>query len=370
MTATYLTLADLTKVNDRNLADRDISDILNDAQRELLAADICPDTTHKYLKQTGAPVVGFRSVNDGRENSKSADTLMSVDLKILDASFDVDKALADAYKDGPDAFVAREAMRSLKQSYFMYEKQIFNGTVEVQLLASRASRNSPGNWRSHRHQCHRSSVGAGSSVYAIRTGGDPNDVVAIAGKSGDIQIGDTTVIQKAGATTGTYPALYTPITGWVGLQIGGAYSVGRICNLTAQAGKTLTDALIAQLIATFPAGKGPTHLAMNRRSLFQLQAARTEPTRQVHLHRFQLTRLQSHHPNRCHLVDRDDPDLVGLSIPCERRGDWLRLIAPAECLFLFIRFFIGSSWPSQFKSKRSAKSRQRLLVSKTSPGHI
>ncbi len=83
------------------------------------------------------------------------------------------------------------------------------------------------------------------------------------------------MIQKAGATTGTYPALYTPITGWVGLQIGGAYSVGRICNLTAQAGKTLTDALIAQLIATFPAGKGPTHLAMNRRSLFQLQAART-----------------------------------------------------------------------------------------------
>ena len=99
--------------------------------------------------------------------------------------------------------------------------------------------------------------------------------MAVAGQNGNLSVDDSVVIRAAGATTGTYPAYYTPIHAWMCLQIGGAYSVGRICNLTAQAGKTLTDALLAQCLATFPASRPPTHWAMNRRSLFQLQAART-----------------------------------------------------------------------------------------------
>ena len=37
----------------------------------------------------------------------------------------------------------------------------------------------------------------------------------------------------------------------------------------------MTDALLAQLIEKFPAGRGPNYLVMNRRSLRQLQASRT-----------------------------------------------------------------------------------------------
>ena len=99
-------------------------------------------------------------------------------------------------------------------------------------------------------------------------------MVAIAGQSGELNIGDT-VVQRLTGAGGTYPGLYTPISAWLALQIGGAYSVGRICNLTGQANKTLTDAMIAELLALFPASRQPTHLAMNRRSLKQLQQSRT-----------------------------------------------------------------------------------------------
>ena len=57
--------------------------------------------------------------------------------------------------------------------------------------------------------------------------------------------------------------------------MGGAYSVGRIANLTADAGKGLTDDLISDLLSQFPAGMVPTLLVCSRRSLKQLQQSRT-----------------------------------------------------------------------------------------------
>src|SRR5690606_26656052 len=97
------------------------------------------------------------------------------------------------------------------------------------------------------------------------------------GRDGEIRIDDTNrqLITDPADATKKFHAYVTQVSAWLGLQIGGARSVGRIANLTADAGKGLTDALIAQLIAKFPAGKGPTHLVMNRRSLSQLQQSRT-----------------------------------------------------------------------------------------------
>lgn len=277
MAATYLDLAHVTLLNDANLADREVSDLLNKAPLlAVLAADTCDGITHTYVKETAAPVVGFREVNDGRENSKSADTRVTVELDILDASFDVDLALAKAFSKGPEAYVEREAVRHLRQAYFCAERQIINGSFapgaadgyvglrNVLVLAHAMTYNAGG-----------TTANTGSSVYAIRSTGDMNDVTAISGKNGSLEISDSVIIQKAGATVGTYPAIYTPIMGWLGLQIGGAYSAARICNLTADAGKGLDDEKIAELLALFPSDAPPTHLVMSRRSRKQLQQSRT-----------------------------------------------------------------------------------------------
>ena len=87
------------------------------------------------------------------------------------------------------------------------------------------------------------------------------------------------IIRAAGATTGSLPMEFTAASGYIGLQIGSAYDVVRICNLTADSGKGLTHALIAQAIEKIPAHKRSNlKMAMNRRSQRQLQASRTATT--------------------------------------------------------------------------------------------
>jgi len=276
MADSFQTLAQLVMVNNLNLADRNISDLLDDAPLlKVLAAESVPFTTHSYVKQTGAPTVGFRSANDGRDNDKGTDTQVDVTLKILDASFAVDKALADAYIKGAEAYIAREASRHIRAALFAAEKQFLNGTLtpgaaagfsglrDSLVIANAMTVNAAG-----------TTAGTASSVYLIRTGSDLDDAVLISGMNGQLDIGETVVARIDGAT-GTFPAYYTPISSWLGMQIGGANSCGRIANVTADAGKTLTDALIAQAIEKFPAARPPSYLVMNRRSLRQLQASRT-----------------------------------------------------------------------------------------------
>lgn len=275
MADSFLTLADLTKVNDQNIADLDIRDLLDEAPLlATLSADTASNgTDHKYLKETGAPTVGFRAVNAGRDNSNSTDTLVSMELKILAASFFVDKALADAYvKGGPSAYVAREARRHLRAAFYMAEQQFiygtdneadgFNGLVDDANLDGLADE---------------MVVGAGgssarTSVWAIRTNDMGTDVQVITGNDGNIMIGDSVVQQVEDGTGKHYPAYYTPIEGWLGLQVGGKYSVGRLANVAANA---LDDDLIADLINLFPANKPPNYIVMNRRSRGDLRKSRT-----------------------------------------------------------------------------------------------
>lgn len=279
MADSFKTLSDLVTINDRRNAEREISDILNKAPvLAKMAADTCPETTHYYTKQTTAPTVGFRAAGDGRENSKSVDTQVSVALKILDATFAVDKALADAFKNGPDAYLALEGARHLQQALFIAERQMFYGTVGGDSggfsgFANEADLN--GKSDANVVDAGGTTAATGSSVFLIRTTGDFNGSAIVAGKNGNIDIGDTSIVRVDGATTGTYPAYYTPISGWLGLQRGGTYSVVRIANLTADSGKGLTDTLIAQALSLFPASEGPTIVAMNRRSLEQLRKSRT-----------------------------------------------------------------------------------------------
>ena len=149
MADSFLTLADLAKVNDQNNADYGISDLLDEAPvLRTMAAEPTDGDTHKYLKQTGAPTVGFRTVNDGRENTKSADTEVTVTLKLLDCSFVVDKAIADQYRFGASAYIGREArttqvstqyrtrwsstgrepLRRLKRRFGLFERGTISGT--------------------------------------------------------------------------------------------------------------------------------------------------------------------------------------------------------------------------------------------------
>lgn len=273
-----LGLAELTTINDAALADINVTDLLDDAPilAAMPAQPASNGTVHKYLKETGAPVVGFRAINDGRDLDHSEDTAVTVTLKLLDASFRIDVGWANAYKGGRDAAVARALKRHLKAAYFMAEKQFIYGTGNdsdgFAGLADNAGYNN--NTDTMVVDATGSTASTGSSVWFFRFAGE-DAVSAVGGNDGNIVVEETTIIQAVGSSAGTYPALYTGVTGWLGLQLGSAYDVGRICNLTADSGKGLTDDLIAAMLVKFPASRMPSVMAMSRRSLGQLQQSRT-----------------------------------------------------------------------------------------------
>lgn len=274
-----ITAAELLVINDSNLADVQISDLLDRAPLlRALGAEMASDgTQHKYVKETAAPVVGFRAVNAGRDWDVSTDTLVTVTLQILDATFGVDKALANQYKrGGAAAWIAREGRRHLKAAFFAAEKQIINGTgidaagftglIEATTLDALADA----------MVVDGGGVAANvqTSVYAIRTNNDGSDCSLIVGAEGLIDWGETyeQAIEAAGSQL-KFPAYVTPILGYLGLQIGSAQSVGRLANVDATA--TLTDDMLADLLATAPADRPFNLLVMNRTSQVQLQKSRT-----------------------------------------------------------------------------------------------
>lgn len=287
MANSFIGLTDLIKLNDANARDLGVTDLLNAAPfLKVLNATIASNgTKHHYIKTTGAPTVGFRTVNTGKDNSNSSYTEVDINLSNIDASFLVDIAVAAAYtKGGPDAFIARQATEALQQAFFVFEKQIFYGTGNDSGGFAGLGDNSvfsalSGNGNTIINATG-STTNGGSSVWLIRTTPDERDMTAVIGNSGQISIGQSVMTLKADDTTATksYGAWYTPIQAYCGLQIGSAYSAVRIANLTTQSSKGLTDALISQAMAKFPANRGPTHIVMNRQSQQQLQASRTATT--------------------------------------------------------------------------------------------
>jgi len=270
----FVTLAELVQLNDQRLADRDISDLLDDAPiLAALAADTVDGTTHKYLKETGAPTVGFREVNKGRDLSKSADTLVEMALKMLDASLRVDKGLAIGYRHGKEAFMGREGGRHLKAAFHAAEKQFIYGSVidgEGFLGLADALDNQDD---AMVIDAGGTTATTGSSVWLIRTVADLDAVAAILGNDGVFEVGEIVEQEVLDPSSKPYTGLTQSILGWLGLQVGGARDIARIANITEDSSKTLTDDMISSALALMP--KLPTFMAMSRRSRKQLQQART-----------------------------------------------------------------------------------------------
>jgi hypothetical protein len=295
--ARYLMAHDLHAIADLigdafDLADIEVSDLLK-ASPFISTLPMEPSsngTTHKYVKETGAPVVGFRSPNAGRDLDSSDDTLVSIDLKVLDFSWLADVAVANAWRKGREDYIAREGMRHLKAALFAFERQVINGIVGASDSAAAsgsaagfAGFRDAGTVNALADAMVVNATGAvadtASSVWAVRIATD--GVCGVyKGDSASFELGDTSIVQHVvdpGTDNKTFPAFYTPGVSWLGLQVGSAFDIGRIANLTATTAP-LTDDLIAQLLERFPVGFGPTHLLMSRRSRRQLQDSRTATT--------------------------------------------------------------------------------------------
>lgn len=276
MAESYNTLAGLIQFNDKNLADLQITDLLDDAPllRVLHSQVASNGTVHKYLKQTTASSSAFRAALDGITKTASADTLVTDTLKIIDGSFDTDVALANSYKGGKDAWLQLELARTMRQLMFNIEKQVIYGVGsdangfaglhdDAQLDAIADAMviecGTPG-----------ASATSQTSVYFLRHGA--NDCSLIIGNNGNFVVEEEpTIIQKSGSGSGVFPAYFVPVTGYAGFQIGSAQSAARICNIET----ALDDDDLAEALSLFPAARMPNVIVMNRKAARLLRESRT-----------------------------------------------------------------------------------------------
>jgi hypothetical protein len=268
----YMALADLAIINDSNNSDIDVTELLQDAPvvARMNAVTASNGTLHKYYKTTGAPVVGFRDVNDGREHDSTVRLQVTETLEILDASFTVDTAITTGYVGGVQACLRMEAIEHLRAAFFKLEQQVINGTTEGDangftgladaLATVGATVISQGG------------ATALSSVYLVRS--DRANVSIVTGMDGNIEIGESSIQRVAGATTGWFNAWVTHIQAWYAMQFSNTYAGVRLANFDAGS-NTVTDDAIYEGLAAFPVSRQPNMIIMNRRSLEQLRNSRT-----------------------------------------------------------------------------------------------
>lgn len=278
------TLAGLIVFNDANNDGIEVSNLLDDSplMQVMFAKPASNGTQHKYVRQTVASASAFRAVNTGLAKTFSQDEQVTDTLKFLDGSFYVDQAIADGYSAGPEAYIQKELMRTLRQRMFGIESQVLlgvnndaNGFVglqdDTQLDATSDTMvtvpANPG------------AASANTSCYLIRHGDE--DCAVVMGNNGEVVVGETIVqmvYQDPTANSNSFAAYYTPVGAYVGFQLGGTYSAARIANIncaTLTSTNAFTDDDIYGALSLFPAGRQPNAIVMNRNALRMLRNSRT-----------------------------------------------------------------------------------------------
>ncbi len=191
---------------------------------------------------------------------------------ILDQQLRMDVQVADASEDGAAAELAREASGGMMGVARTIASQIYYGTS-----ADALGFNGLTSTVDSTHVVSAADTGANSSVWAVKFG--DQDVKLIGGSGNGLSMAPEWRIQSINdSNSNPYDAYINSIKGWIGLQVVNPNSFGRIKLLGTNSGKTMSDSLAYDLIATMPANWRPDVWLMNRRSATQLRKSRTTPT--------------------------------------------------------------------------------------------
>lgn len=238
------------------------------------AARTIAGLNYKTSVRTAVPTVGFRQANQGTAVAGSVFEQRLVEAYLLNPQFEVDKAVADAYEDGWQAYLALEASGIMEGAMQALGKAFFYGDNSVNGLSNAF----PGLLQAY--DSTNMVVDAGgttddtaTSVWMVRFG--PQHVQWLLGQGGAVNISDVSEVRLADASANPYTAYRQELYMRPGLQVGSVYSVCRIKKVTADSTKTLTDTLIYSALSKFPTSVRPDVIFMNRRSLYQLRASRT-----------------------------------------------------------------------------------------------
>ncbi len=265
---TYLNMLDLAKLNGSDAVVGLIEENLNQAPEMMIfPARTISGTSFKTLHRTGLPTTQFRNVNEGVNTSKSSYANKLVECFYLDAKLEMDVAAASGDDQGAAHALSLEADGQSESALQHMGKQVWYGVGNdakgfpgAQALVDSAYTLDAGG----------TTASTGSSVYGVRVGDKHGSMIF--GKDTVLSMGDWR-IQRITRDAKELDAWLNSIQGWVGFQWVNKDSVCRLKDITADSGKTCTDAKLAELLSQLK--WVPDYWFMTRRSRFQLQISRT-----------------------------------------------------------------------------------------------
>lgn len=273
------TLLDIQKINGNDVSVGLIEENLKYApELQVVPFRTIKGTSYTTGIRTALPTTGFRNANEGQAAGKSTFKKSLIECFIFGGNVKADKAVADAYEDGAEAWQALEASGVMQSAMQNLGKQMFYGvTTDAKgfpgLKAALPYGEETASGDALTVDATGTTSNAASSVYAVKFG--VQDLTLVGGMNQAFELGDFREQMVYDSDGDGYDAYVAALTSWIGLQIGHENVARRICNLTEDSGKGLTDSLLAKLKATFPVGHRPDAIFASRRSVTQLQISRT-----------------------------------------------------------------------------------------------
>ena len=240
---------------------------------------------YNTLVLTQDPKVGFRTPGAFADHESPILKMRTTALKFLDASWEMDTALAQMTDWGKEEALAIQAMTHLRSAFFTLSQQIWYGVKNeddgfrglYELIGTGA-----GDEQSNEdlHIDARTLVGADagantglSSVFAVSTGLD--SIQLAWGSEGTFVEGDITKVRMHNPENPQNSGAWyygQELSGWVGLQVTSAHAFGRVHGLSEA--NPLNDNMLYELVSRFPGGREPQAFFMTRRSQEQLRKSR------------------------------------------------------------------------------------------------
>lgn len=277
-----MTSTDVLKINNSEELVGLIEDVVKDIPEiNFFAASPVQKNSYKTLALTALPSTAFRATGSYREFQTATLTNKTVECKYLDASWILEKAVAQQSDWGEDFAKALTQRAHLKSEFFTLAKQIWQGTDSdangFTGLDAIIDAVVDGDTKEMVVTANTGSITDASTVYAVRTGIDSCQLAwGSNGQFNESDVREQLLTTKESTKTSGAWFYAQDLGGWVGLQVTSKYAAGKITGLSATNTKQgLNDDLLYELIERFPVGMKPDGLFMSRRSFSQLRQSRT-----------------------------------------------------------------------------------------------
>lgn len=276
-----LNFLDLAKANSSDVVGGLIEENANEAPELAVfdSEDMQEPGVLRYdtLHRTALPTAAFAAAGDGFTPSKSEIKLVSHECFRFGGRIECAKHIADNWRRGGAAgYQAHEGSGMMKAAMLHIGKQIFYG-VSNDGLGFPGLKAFTAFGGSYTKDATGTTATTASSVYFVKFGEAFCRLMIGRARNGngifdlpDFQEGD-----MDGTNSKKMRAYISELSSYIGMQIASPFSVLRICNITADSGKTCTDSLIAAAKQLMPANWVADACFMSKRSRYQLQLSRT-----------------------------------------------------------------------------------------------